>query len=297
MRPIWWVLHSDFGLAILLCSALLAAAENPTSKPVIVDPPRAETPVLFTGLPSVVELPQGTLKFLFGNVDAGKRCDSFVLMPYAGELHAVRVTATGLGSIELSISDKVGNQLVIPDLPLEGIAVRFCVGADLLRQPASSTSGRLIVFAQGYKPTMANIRVDRPGLAPWGKALQWFFAILLPVALAGGFGIGSTWATSRVTQRRDQKSVFRKFKDDNWNELADFFHAHVHNVLKQCQNKREFARRLGSELQSRGYWTSIPWKERDRMERFMKRQEAGRMRSVLAVLFWEWEKDLSELQV
>jgi hypothetical protein len=127
------------------------------------------------------------------------------------------------------------------------------------------------------------------------SALQWFAAILLPAALAGIFGAGSAWVTSSLTQRRDQRTTFRKFKDDRWDDLGVFFQTHIRNVLGECKNELELAERLRLELQTRGYWTSIPWKERDQIEQFIKRKKASRMRSVLAILFWEWEKDLSEL--
>jgi len=187
------------------------------------------------------------------------------------------------------------NQITISDLPPDGVTVNFCVHQNLIQQPGSSVQGKLIAFAAGYKPTTATVKVDRPSLAPWIRALQWFVAILVPAALVGIFGAGSAWLTSSLTQRREQKTAFRKFKDDRWDDLADFFHTYLRNVLREYDDEQQFAKRIHLELLNRGYWASIPWKERDRIERFIRKQEASRMRSVLAALFLEWENDLLEL--
>ena len=296
MSWIWRAL-CNLALLLVLYSSLSAAAKNiPTLDPLTFKPSQVETPVLFTGLPAVLELPQNTFRSLFAKIDAGTKCDSFTLVPYIGPLHAVRVTASGLGLVDFSISNNsVPNQITISDLPTDGVTVKFCVHGDLIRQPASSVQGKLIAVAPGYKPTTSNVKLGRPSLAPWMSALQWFAAILLPAALAGIFGAGSAWVTSSLTQRRDQRTTFRKFKDDRWDDLGVFFQTHIRNVLGECKNELELAERLRLELQTRGYWTSIPWKERDQIEQFIKRKKASRMRSVLAILFWEWEKDLSEL--
>jgi hypothetical protein len=284
---------------LFLWPPLNAVAQYPPSlNPLTSKSPQIEIPVLFTGLPAVVELPQSSLKSLFAKGDARSKCTTFTLVPYAGTLQEVRVTASGLGLVDFSRSDKnVPNQVTLGDLHPEGQTVNFCVHGELIREPASSVQGKLIAFAPGYKPATVNFKVERPTLAPWIKALQWFIAILLPVVLAGTFGAASAWVTSFIAQRREQKTVFRKFKDEKWNDLGVFFHTYLINVLREYQSEEEFAERLRLELQSRGYWTSIPWRERDRIERFIKQKKAARMRKVLVVLFREWEKDLSELHV
>lgn len=283
---------------VLLWSALNAVAGNPPLPNALGSKPlQIETPVLFTGSPAVVELPQSGFKSLYEKGDTGKACNAFTLVPYAGTLQDIRVTASGLGLVDFSVSNKnVPNEVTIADLPPDGVTVTFCVHGDLIREPGSSAQGRLIAFAAGYKPATVNVKLDRPSLAPWVKALQWFAAILLPALLAAIFGIGSAWGTLRLSQRREQTTAFRKFKDDRWDDLGDFFHTHLRNILQECHGEQEFANRLRLELQSRGYWTSIPWKERDRIERFIRKQESSRMRSVLAILFWEWKSDLSELK-
>src|ERR1017187_522679 len=298
MRQVWRVLSFDLASLLLLGFSLYAADENPSSPdPLAARTAQLDTPLVFAGLPAVVEFPRGTLQSLFAEVDAGKQCNTFTLVPYAGTLQAVRVTSSGLGSVDFSVSSKnVRNQITIDRLNPEGVSVDFCVHGDLIRQPASYLQGKVIAFAAGYRPAIADVKLDRPNLAPWVSALQWFVAILVPALLAGAFGAGSAWVTSGLVQRREQKTAFRKFKDDKWDDLTDFFHTYLRNVRQACENEQEFSKRLRSELQSRGYWTSIPWKERDQIERFIKQQELSRMRSVLTVLFLEWEMDLSELR-
>ena len=101
-------------------------------------------------------------------------------MPYAGTLQNVGVTASGLGSVDFFPSNKnVPNQVTLEDLHPEGATVNFCVHGELIREPASSVQGKLIAFAPGYKPTAFSVKVDRPALTPWIKALEWFFADLI----------------------------------------------------------------------------------------------------------------------
>lgn len=284
---------------LLVFSTSLNVAENCESAVLPpTKPPQVETPVLFTAFPAVIRLPEGAFTSLFANADVGTKCGALTLVPYGGTLQAVRVTTSGLGAVDFSISNEnVANQITVSELRPEGISVNFCVHGDLVRQPASSVQGKLIVFAAGYKPATANVKIERPSLAPWVTALQWFFAILLPAILASIFGVGGTWLTSALVQRRDQKTTFRKLKDEKWDDLGDFFQTYLRNVVHEYHDEHEFAKRLRSELQIRGYWTSIPWKERDRIERFIRQQKTLRMRSTLAALFSEWEKDISRLHI
>lgn len=298
MSPISYLLYHRAAWMMVLCLPMAAATKKaPSAKPVPPDVEGVQTPVLFTGLPASIELPARTLKSFLWKVEPGTVCDSFTLVPYVGTLQTVHVTASGLGMVDFSLSGHgfQRDQLVIPDLQPNGATVYFCVRGNSLLQPASSAKGSLIAFVAGYKPATVDIRMDRPSLAPWITTLGWFVAILVPVVLTAIFAILSTWATSSVGQRREQKTAFRKMKDDKWDELADFFQTYLRNLLAQCQNDQEFVKVVRSELQTRGYWSSIPWKERDRIERSIKQREALHVMSELASLFREWDKPVSEL--
>ena len=283
---------------LLLHLAVNAVAQSSASaRESLPKPPQNETPVLFTGFPAIFELAESGLRSVFGKAGGETRCGTFTLLSYAGVLPEVRVTASGLGLVDFSASGKnASNEVTIANVDSNGIKVGFCVRGELVREPGTSAQGKLVAFAAGYKPASVGIKVDRPNLSPRVKALQWFFAILVPAIIAGIFGLGSAWGTNALTQRRDQKSAFRKFKDERWEDLSDFFHAYLQNMVKECQTKEQFARRLREELQTRGYWALIPWKERDRIERFIRQNETSRMTSILAILFSEWKSDLSELE-
>lgn len=280
---------------LLLVAVNLAAQSHPPS---VLNPAQYETPILFTGLPSVIELPQGNLIPSITNENNQLECKYLILLPYAGNFQNVHLTSSGLGAVTFTTGGSmVPNQIALPNIGPDGTKVTFCMRRDLILQPASSVQGKLIVFAPGFKPVTAGIKLERPTLAPSVKAMEWFFAILIPVLIAAVVGAGGSWLTNNLTQRRDQKEAFRKFKDEKWDDLADFFQMHLRNVLRECNDEQEFAARVQRELQSRGYWINIPWKERDRIERFIKRQQADRMKAVLTIVFAEWSKAISELHL
>lgn len=285
---------------LVLCLPLNAATPKPqVSNRPAGQLPEVETPVVFEGLQAALELPPRTLESFILPSDAGTTCASFTIVPYGGVIPAVQVTASGLGSVAFFFpsQQRQKNRIEIPELQSDGTPVNFCVDGNSLLQPGSSLQGNLIAFATGFKPARATIKIQRPSLAKWIMALGWFVAILLPAALTGIFGVVSAWATSGLGQRRDQKTAFRKMKDDKWEDLVVFFQTHLGNVLAHCDNRQELARSVRSELQNRGFWTSIPWRERDRIDQFVKGRDGQRLMSELAILFREWEKDIREIHI
>lgn len=222
-------------------------------------------------------------------------------------MRTISVEAAGFGSarlIALSDTDPCSpaanaqsHRLVLGQVTESGTRICVFVPLALIPDPAMSLKGDIVTTASGFEPINTRIEIQRAPL-PSRTAFLWFIGIAAPALI--GFWLNG-WATRMAesrTRRNAQIDAFEKHKDAHNAAFRSYFEDYLPSLSDK--SGREFIRAAYGELVNQGSWSSIPWKERRRLDKYVRLNQITDndltdFKDQLYSLFPEWQEVIKKL--
>lgn len=283
-----------------------AASTAKTPKATDTSAAAAPSPIPDSGPDVLVSENRSVLQYASGYTDwnpFGNRdgiCTSFYVLPHADAVQRVMITSTGLGLATFKVdeggagsggcpksTDGEQSHLLLPMLDTsKRILIR--IPGNEVPELGNAIEGKILVVTPKQKPQEVPIKVENPASA-FRTAWLWVWGILVPGAITFVFGYAAVVANNWYMNRKTQSDVFRKYKDDNYSKLKDFFTGPYAISVRDSADDRTFAQAVRDDLTNEALLTALPGHKRRKLERLLGKCNGRGIKAVLVALFPEWK--------
>jgi hypothetical protein len=175
------------------------------------------------------------------------------------------------------------------------IGVRVPVG--LVQQPGNAVEGKIIIDEAVHKALEIPLKIERPS-DPVSTGFQWFFGIAIPALLSFGIGYVALKLNTRFSTRTEQLKAFRSFKDSEYDALDTFFTNFYSGAYDaNPANPKGLVAELRKEMLKKKILSSIPQKERNRLEKALNLCQEKQIQESLGALFTEWRDSIESRKI
>lgn len=179
--------------------------------------------------------------------------------------------------IRLSCLDKMGQR------------IRIHLPDSLAPNPGNSVTGKILILIPQQKQIEVSLKVERPA-SPWSTAVQWFLGILIPTLITAGIGYGVNKLATSSGARHDRQKQFAKYKDNNRDDLQEFFEFRYATLYHDYVDDRKFASELSRDLEDHGHLVAIPYDQRKGLLKALQRGRREEIQKRLIGPFPDWKE-------
>jgi hypothetical protein len=253
------------------------------------------SPVLVTGLPSLVEYPR-TLTGLISHSE-DPVCIQFSVRSLDSATPRLGLTSTGIAGARLidlgaiapgldcvQSQARAATTIWLTDVADTERPIRMVLPVAAFPGAAAGAKGKLLVLIAASAPVEVPMTVQREDFAPFVKAFLWFLGVAVPAVLAAGIGLAVYRAQKHIDSKSAETEALEAFRRDEAAALKSFFDG-VYQTTMALKEDDAYRGTMERELGARRMMSVLPRKARERLLVALRGRERAKLAGELAKTF------------